>query len=260
MIGTIATLYLSRRMTSVSYTSAKIPPLRPSTTMCVCLIPGLLPYVVHLPELLIRGTKEWQLIPCEYVHCLKNAIGGVPKSIESSDTEFPKLHIARENAITVTQYPGETIFVPSGWYHQVANHGFVPPFRIDKSPTLSLNHNWFNASCLERMYSSLCEQHTLSAEAIADLQDQVEEREFEELVQGLLKANHGLNWAEWWGLIEWNVETRNSDAWKENRMPEEEERKVVLTIIKDWLERKETEVLSDVRRRVVAFRESLQMN
>ena len=110
------------------------------------------------------------------------------------------------------------------------------------------------------MYSSLCEQYALSVEAIADLRGQVEEKEFEELVQGLLKANHGLNWAEWWDLIEWNVKTRNSDAWKENRMPEAEERKVVLTMIEDWLARKETEVLSDVKRRVAAFRESLQMN
>jgi oxalate decarboxylase/phosphoglucose isomerase-like protein (cupin superfamily) len=43
--------------------------------------------------------------------------------MDSSDSQFPFLQEARTSAIKVTQYPGETIFVPSGWYHQVINHG-----------------------------------------------------------------------------------------------------------------------------------------
>lgn len=60
------------------------------------------------------GIKIWTLIPPEYTKYLSTldlkSINEVPPDI-------------RENAIKVTQYPGETIFVPSGWYHQVINYG-----------------------------------------------------------------------------------------------------------------------------------------
>eukprot|EP00814_Leptocylindrus_danicus_P022377 CAMPEP_0116004240 /NCGR_PEP_ID=MMETSP0321-20121206/493_1 /TAXON_ID=163516 /ORGANISM="Leptocylindrus danicus var. danicus, Strain B650" /LENGTH=199 /DNA_ID=CAMNT_0003472521 /DNA_START=936 /DNA_END=1535 /DNA_ORIENTATION=- len=40
----------------------------------------------------------------------------------------------RKHAIEIIQEVGETIFVPSGWYHQVEN----------LEDTLSINHNWIN--------------------------------------------------------------------------------------------------------------------
>ena len=63
-------------------------------------------------------------------------------------------------------------------------------YSIDFSPTLSINHNWFNAACLQRMYEALCVQRKLSINAIRDLQD---EPEFEDLVQPLMKANYGMD-------------------------------------------------------------------
>ena len=48
---------------------------------------------------------------------------------------FPKFAQANEHAIYVEQQAGETIFVPSGWYHQVIN---VTDCISVRSPALSL--------------------------------------------------------------------------------------------------------------------------
>jgi len=76
-------------------------------------------------ELIYVGIKEWTLIAPEDAHYLMNpTTDTLPRTIDSQQAQFPFLGKAREKAIVVRQYPGETIFVPSGWYHQVQNHGF----------------------------------------------------------------------------------------------------------------------------------------
>jgi hypothetical protein len=73
------------------------------------------------------GIKSWTLIPPEHANDLYHPVTNLlPKSIDSTDPEFRFLSNARMHAITVTQYPGEAIFVPSGWHHQVINHGYLP--------------------------------------------------------------------------------------------------------------------------------------
>lgn len=76
---------------------------------------------------LIVGIKEWKLIPPEYADDLIDPrTETIPKSVDSENPQFSNLARAREKAIVVRQYPGETIFVPSGWYHQVTNLGSPP--------------------------------------------------------------------------------------------------------------------------------------
>jgi hypothetical protein len=79
---------------------------------------------VDFKTLIISGEKVWTLIPPAHAHLLYNEQGMLPKSIDTSDPQFKNIHEARKHAITVHQYPGETIFVPSGWHHQVLNKGY----------------------------------------------------------------------------------------------------------------------------------------
>jgi hypothetical protein len=103
------------------------------------------------------------------------------------------------------------------------------------------------------MFSALCTQHVLSRSAISDLRDSMDRAEFEGLVQGLLKANWGLNWAGWWELVDWNVRNRGDVE----RFPEDEERDIVLEAVEEWLGREEARLLGEVRDRVLALRQFL---
>ena len=103
------------------------------------------------------------------------------------------------------------------------------------------------------MYNSLCEEYILSVDAIQDLS---KEEDFEILVQGLMKANYGMDWEALWELVEWNIVHREDGD--ENRMDAQEERDIALSIVEDWLERSEVQKLSTVKERVIAFREYLR--
>jgi hypothetical protein len=101
---------------------------------------------------------------------------------------------------------------------------------------------------LERMYDALEHQYTLSRAAIADLED---EEGFEGLVQGLLRANWGMDWRGWWDVVEWN-------CWDRGRWGEGE-REVVLGIVERWLGREEVRELPEVKGRVEELKDFLGM-
>ena len=120
----------------------------------------------------VCGIKRWYLIPPEYTYLLKDCFGTnlaphlhidcdsyydtntntntYPKKEATCENEtfqkdeergaasvfYPGLQKVREHAIQIVQYPGETIFVPAGWYHTVEN----------LQDTLSINHNWINGT------------------------------------------------------------------------------------------------------------------
>lgn len=106
-------------------------------------------------------------------------------------------------AIVFIQQPGETIFVPSGWMHQVEN--------LDDC--LSFNHNWGNASNLANFWNFI-QSETLKVElAIQDCRETCEnEQEWNELVQKVLLANIGIDHAKFLSYIEINIKDLISNA------------------------------------------------
>jgi JmjC domain, hydroxylase len=88
------------------------------------------------------GRKKWFLVPPESTYLLYDCFGThlarhLHVDVEDgTDTFFPGLARARQNAIEIVQEAGETIFVPSNWFHTVEN----------LEATLSVNHNWLNGA------------------------------------------------------------------------------------------------------------------
>jgi hypothetical protein len=107
------------------------------------------------------------------------------------------------------------------------------------------------------MYQSFCREHDLSTHAIRDLRDDMEASEFEILVQGLLKANYGMDWLGWWDIVEWNMRYREDHAHEECRVSVYEEKEIVLGIVDQWLTRLEAETIPMLKDQVVAFRDYL---
>lgn len=102
------------------------------------------------------------------------------------------------------------------------------------------------------MYEALCIQYALSRDAIWDLRD---DPEYEVLIQGLLKANWGMNWDSWWEIVEWNVFNRGEDI---NKMNFDDEKRIVSGIVEEWLEKEEINKLLEVKQRVMALRDYLR--
>jgi hypothetical protein len=83
-------------------------------------------YLSHSWSTSICGVKRWILLAPEHAHLILHRVTHDPipdlLGVTSSD-DYPSLEEARNKALVVWQYPNETIFVPSGWYHSVTNHG-----------------------------------------------------------------------------------------------------------------------------------------
>jgi hypothetical protein len=82
-------------------------------------------YLSHSWSTSLCGVKRWVLLAPAHAHLLLHRDTHEPAPdlfIEDMDT-YPGLADARAHALVVWQYPNETIFVPSGWYHAVENFG-----------------------------------------------------------------------------------------------------------------------------------------
>eukprot|EP00915_Cephaloidophora_sp_WS-2016_P000040 GHVH01000086.1.p1 GENE.GHVH01000086.1~~GHVH01000086.1.p1 ORF type:complete len:380 (+),score=41.97 GHVH01000086.1:39-1142(+) len=131
----------------------------------------------------------------------------VVDSLLSIDVDGCHQKIWSHEAIVVNQYPGDIIFVPSLWRHDVVNQG----------PTCSINHNWFNCSNLKFVTSELlnamyegqasiredCRSHDCdSTDPDVRL---VALREWEFMSENLLKGHFGMNMHSYHALLEFVV-------------------------------------------------------
>lgn len=105
--------------------------------------------------------------------------------------------LERENVkyLDFIQDTGETVFVPSKWYHQVTN--------LDDA--VSINHNWFNGCNVSFIADSLLSHHEEVEREIADCRDM---ENFEEHCQLMLQSSFGMNFADFLEILTHIAEKR----------------------------------------------------
>ncbi|EPX73031.1 Jmj1 protein [Schizosaccharomyces octosporus yFS286] len=160
-------------------------------------------YESHSVSVNLCGVKCWIFIPpsdAEFIH-KQFEDEGLPSWITHSlfleNDNFKKIH---GNVRILFQFPGQTVFVPSGWYHQVLNIG----------TTLSINHNWCNSSCILPMHFALQQQYEATSESLQDLLEDgiVSKERFSEVVTEVVEANYGWSWERFWSMISFQLQRR----------------------------------------------------
>ncbi|KAI0362125.1 Clavaminate synthase-like protein [Trametes cingulata] len=154
----------------------------------------------------VCGRKRWWLFPPEQTRFLFRKGGE-----EHMETAYDVRHVDKEayplfeqaRPIIVEQGPGETIFVPSGWYHQVEN----------LTDCISINHNWCNSVNLPSLYDSMCAKVLGVEHALEDVRELLSHRsadaadpdawqqEWVSIVQDVVEKDAGWNWATFWKMI-----------------------------------------------------------
>ena len=94
-------------------------------------------------------------------------------------------------AFEITQKGGQTLFVPSGFMHQVLNG----------EDTISINHNWINAANLALIYDNIIEAHEQVQKEIKDLKATLSKEEWQENCQKILSMHFGINLTEFLKII-----------------------------------------------------------
>ncbi|KAF9209644.1 JmjC domain-containing protein 4 [Haplosporangium sp. Z 27] len=137
----------------------------------------------------ICGIKKWTLFPPNQEHLFYDSLKNTVYDIENVDpVQFPNFHKAKR--YTIYQQPGQTLFVPSGWWHQVHNIG----------DTISINHNWCNGSNLDLLLESICSDLKEVEREIDHLKDTMEEGKWIKTCQKLLLLNSGWDWSTVWHM------------------------------------------------------------
>ncbi|XP_034474709.1 2-oxoglutarate and iron-dependent oxygenase JMJD4 homolog [Drosophila innubila] len=132
----------------------------------------------------IVGHKKWLIMPPGEELKLSDRLGNLPFSIDETQLEEHNVRY-----FTINQTANEAVFVPSGWYHQVWN----------VTDTISVNHNWFNACNVSRVWRNLLSNLEAVCNEIADCQQM---DNFEAHCQTMLRASFGINYLDFIELLE----------------------------------------------------------
>ncbi|RPD66157.1 Clavaminate synthase-like protein, partial [Lentinus tigrinus ALCF2SS1-6] len=161
----------------------------------------------------VCGHKRWWLFPPDQTHLLFRK--GGEEHLETAydvrnvdSNQYPLFNLAKPTV--VEQGPGETIFVPSGWYHQVEN----------LTACISINHNWCNSVNLPSLYDSMCAKVTEVEHALEDVKQLLSqsaspaatdatssephkgwEDEWIAIVQDVVEKDAGWNWLTFWCMV-----------------------------------------------------------
>lgn len=141
----------------------------------------------------LAGTKQWKLLDPLYSSRVEDHNG-----ICSRESLSPN----ETGVMTVIQYPGEIIFVPSGWYHEVVN--------VDNS--LSINHNWIDSSSLEASWRYLVKEYDIATAMIEDCKAITSPHEFKHLVSRNVLQNCGFHRESFLTMVQFVLRCTSSNA------------------------------------------------
>ncbi|GAA5988678.1 hypothetical protein JCM11641_006501 [Rhodosporidiobolus odoratus] len=161
----------------------------------------------------LYGCKRWYLFPPDLTPALRPLILEAERQDRGVNCDAwsreQKSAFEGRGMLIVEQEQGETIFIPSGWYHSVHNLSH---------PTLSLNHNWANSHCLRAIYTSLCTEVSRAREAIDDVKDLIIEQakrkgqgeavwheEWEKEVDALVERSEGWSFPIFFRMIRYTL-------------------------------------------------------
>nr|CAB3257713.1 jmjC domain-containing protein 4-like [Phallusia mammillata] len=134
----------------------------------------------------ICGRKKWIFCRCGFEEKHRDKFGNLPFDVTEISKEHP------DDFIEIFQEAGEVIFVPSGWHHQVHN----------LENTISINHNWINGSNLKRVWCFLQNELAAVEKEIDDCKSGMTDEQWTNQCQMLMRANTGMNFADFLKLLE----------------------------------------------------------
>ncbi|KAJ8913510.1 hypothetical protein NQ315_017060 [Exocentrus adspersus] len=111
---------------------------------------------------------------------LKDGLGNLPYDVAGLEGSVKHFK--------VVQHPGEAIFVPSGWYHQVTNI----------EDTISVNHNWVNGCNIKQMWDSM---RSGLEKVRLEIEDCIDMDGFEEHCQVMLNAAFGMDYYKFYDFL-----------------------------------------------------------
>jgi hypothetical protein len=138
----------------------------------------------------VAGDKRWWLVPPDDEWRLRRdgGRGALAHDLRAvCAVEHPAWDSAAQaRVLRVRQRPGEAIFVPSDWVHQVLN---------ESAAVISINHNWLNRHNARRCWRFLENQLEEIARTVEGCADD------EETAQEVLEFKFSFNFASWHELL-----------------------------------------------------------
>lgn len=142
----------------------------------------------------IVGTKRWIFFPPHEEDKLRDRFGNLPFDIGDEQIKS-KIHEKEIKSFEIIQSAGQTVFVPSGWHHQVWN----------LEDTISVNHNWFNGCNIHWIWTAIYKEFNDVLREIDDCKDM---DNFDEHCQLMLKSDFGLDFKMFLEILQCIVANR----------------------------------------------------
>ncbi|KAK6740189.1 hypothetical protein RB195_008576 [Necator americanus] len=142
----------------------------------------------------ICGRKLWYFVPPGNENVFMQENKQLPEDIRLYRQLWEKADV-----MVLIQNPGEIVFVPTNWYHQVHN----------LEDTISINHNWLNASNIHLIYEFLRRHLKEVQKEIGHLSNLFSKQEMREQEQFVLGADARMNMPRLRRLLEMVIADRS---------------------------------------------------